>query len=80
KFIASVWATFITVALLIAYYYFAITGMQAMDANVDGKMLLPPDSQSDVPTIVYKQIKRDQPTLFERMKQNITSLCKCKKL
>ncbi|VIO89346.1 Uncharacterized protein BM_BM4161 [Brugia malayi] len=46
EFIASVWATFITIALLIAYYYFAITGMQAMDANVDGKMLLPPDSQS----------------------------------
>ncbi|VDO34310.1 unnamed protein product [Brugia timori] len=41
-----IWATFITIALLIAYYYFAITGMQAMDANVDGKMLLPPDSQS----------------------------------
>ncbi|VDN87062.1 unnamed protein product [Brugia pahangi] len=34
----------------------------------------------DEPKIVYKQITRDQPTLFERMKQNVTSLCKCKKV
>uniref|UniRef100_A0A1I7V6H7 SSD domain-containing protein n=1 Tax=Loa loa TaxID=7209 RepID=A0A1I7V6H7_LOALO len=46
QFVASFWSTFIAVALLIAYYYFAIIGIQAMDANVDGKMLLPPNSQS----------------------------------
>ncbi|VDM94767.1 unnamed protein product, partial [Onchocerca ochengi] len=46
QFIASFWATLIAVAILIAYFYFAITGIQALDTNVDGKMLLPPDSQS----------------------------------
>ncbi|VDO42860.1 unnamed protein product [Onchocerca flexuosa] len=46
QFIASFWAALIAVAILIAYFYFAITGIQAMDTNVDGKMFLPPNSQS----------------------------------
>uniref|UniRef100_A0A0R3RKA9 SSD domain-containing protein n=1 Tax=Elaeophora elaphi TaxID=1147741 RepID=A0A0R3RKA9_9BILA len=46
QFVASFWATVIAIAFLIVYCYFAIIGIQALDTNVDGKMLLPPNSQS----------------------------------
>ncbi|VDM99568.1 unnamed protein product [Thelazia callipaeda] len=46
KFTASLWAEFFTVAILAAYLYAGITGIQALYANFDAKMLLPPDSKS----------------------------------
>ncbi|KAM3727865.1 Patched-related protein [Dirofilaria immitis] len=46
QFVTSFWTAFIVIALLIAYFYFAITGIQSMDASVDGRMLLPPNSPS----------------------------------
>uniref|UniRef100_A0A915Q0F9 SSD domain-containing protein n=1 Tax=Setaria digitata TaxID=48799 RepID=A0A915Q0F9_9BILA len=46
QFITSFWAELIAVVLLIVYFYVAISGIRALDTNVDGKMLLPPNSQS----------------------------------
>ncbi|CAG9540075.1 unnamed protein product [Cercopithifilaria johnstoni] len=46
QFVTSFWAILIAIALLISYYHFAITGIQALDTDIDGKMLLPPNSKS----------------------------------
>ncbi|VDK33582.1 unnamed protein product [Gongylonema pulchrum] len=46
KLIASLWAEFVVAGFLVAYFYTSITGILALETNLDGKMLLPPKSQS----------------------------------
>lgn len=43
---ASLWAEFIAAGLLITYLYASVVGIQALETNLDPKMLLPANSQS----------------------------------
>ncbi|VDM46054.1 unnamed protein product [Toxocara canis] len=46
EFVASLWAEMLLVGVLIAYLYMSIRGISSLRTDMDGKMLLPADSQS----------------------------------
>uniref|UniRef100_A0A0M3ITY2 Copper transporter n=1 Tax=Ascaris lumbricoides TaxID=6252 RepID=A0A0M3ITY2_ASCLU len=46
EFVASLWAEMILVGVLIGYLYISIRGILSLRTDMDGKMLLPSDSQS----------------------------------
>ena len=65
NFLASLWTELLVVAILIAYLIISIWGIKSLETNMDGKMLIPPDSQSNEGIRIISEIVSFGPPSYD---------------